>query len=201
MLIMNNINIKAFYFLLGIILLSSCRPDIPVPKPRGYFRIDMPEKAYQEFDSTGFPYSFSYPVYGKITQDEELVKRENSPYWININFPDFNASVYLSYKEITPEEPFAQLMEESYRLTYAHDIRADYIRSPDFITSKGVMGIYYNVGGNAASTYQFLLTDTVKNFVRGSLYFEVTPNVDSLKPSLEFLKKDIDHLIETFEFK
>jgi len=194
-------HIYKYIALFGIVVMASCRPDVPTPKPIGYYKIEMPEHAYQEFDSIGFPFSFSYPVYANITQDANLVKQEKAPYWINVYFPGFDATIYLSYKQISPKETLDNLIEESYKLTYAHDQRADYIKNPPFETKNGLYGVFFNVGGNAASTYQFFITDTVKNFVRGSLYFDVAPNVDSLKPSIDFLRKDMDVMIESFKFK
>ena len=196
---MNKVKI-AFIFTF-LVFLIACRPVVPIPKPLGYFKIDLPQHRYQNFDRPEFPYSFRYPLYGRITQDTQLVKDEHSPYWININFPDLDATIYLSYKQISDREPLSRLIDESYQLSYAHDIRADYIKTPQFITQNGLMGVFYNVGGNAASAYQFFITDTVNNFVRGSLYFNVTPNADSLQPSIEFLRQDIDTLIQSFRFQ
>lgn len=183
------------------LLLSSCRPVDPVPKPKGYFKIDLPEHQYQLFDRTGFPYQFEYPVYSYITQDTNLIKEAHSPYWINVEIPGLNAIIYLSYKSIDRENPLSRLVDESYKLSYAHDVKADYIKTPQFITPKGLMGVYYNVGGDAASAYQFFLTDTVQHFIRGALYFNVTPNADSLKPAMSFLQADMEHLVNTFQFK
>lgn len=183
------------------ILFFACRPSTPVPKPRGYYRIELPQHTYTTFDSTAFPFRFDYPVYGRITQDLHLNKEEHSPYWLNVEFPEMNAAIYISYKAITEAEPLDKLIEESFKLSYAHDIRADYIKTPPFKTANGLTGVSYNVGGNAASAYQFYITDNKKNFIRGALYFNVSPNADSLKPATEFLKKDMDHLIETIQFK
>jgi len=182
-------------------LFTSCRPDNPVPKRRGYPRYDFPEHAYRQFDSASFPFSFEYPVYGTLEQDVNLNKEENSPYWININFKDLNAAIYLSYKEIDNANPLDKLVEESYRLTEKHNVRADKIDAPPIKTSNGLKGVFYEVGGNAASAYQFFLTDENKHFIRGALYFNTTPNADSLLPANEFLKKDMEHLIETMKFK
>jgi gliding motility-associated lipoprotein GldD len=63
-----------------------------------------------------------------------------------------------------------------------------------------VYGILYDIKGDAASNTQFFLTDSTHNFIRGALYFEVHPNKDSLAPVLEFINKDLVHLIETFEW-
>src|ERR1700682_5875432 len=82
-------------FLLFALLLTACQQNY-VPKPRGYFRIGLPEKAYTEMDST-LPYSFSYPVYCKITPDTYA---PNEPAWINVEFPGLNGKLHLSYKKI-----------------------------------------------------------------------------------------------------
>lgn len=186
---------------LCLLCLSACRPSVPVPKPRAYYKIELPDRAYQAFNRDSFPYSFEFPAYAEVLQDQQLVEKEQSPYWVNVVFPDFNATIYLSYKSIGKEESLAKLMDESYRLSFAHDIRADYIQTPQFQTPQGLVGVLYEVGGDAASPYQFFLTDTTRHFIRGALYFNVTPNADSLAPVIGFLKKDMDHLIETFRFR
>jgi gliding motility-associated lipoprotein GldD len=75
------------------------------------------------------------------------------------------------------------------------------IKDSVFTTANGVSGIYFKVGGNAATARQFFMSDTARNFIRGALYFDTTPNADSLKPVQDFLQKDIEHLINTFRWK
>ncbi len=191
--------IVSAFFVLGF---AACRPKVSVPKPRAYFKIEMPQHAYQAFDSSFFPFRFEYPVYGTITQDAELAKREHSPYWINVYFKEWDATIYLSYKQISDSEPLSKLIDESYQLSNSHNVRADYIKNSDeFTTANGLGAVYYTVGGNAASAFQFYITDHQRHFLRGSLYFNVTPNADSLKPAQDFLKVDMEHLVQTLRFK
>lgn len=188
--------------IITLLCFMACRPAETVPKPKGYPKIELPkEHKYQQFTKVDFPFTFDYPIYGKITQDTGLVLQENAPYWINVTFPDWDATIYLSYKPINQQDPISKLINESYKLSYSHDIRADYIKTPAFETPNGLSGIYYHVGGNAASAYQFYLTDSVRNFLRGALYFNVAPNSDSLLPATEFLRKDLEHLVESLQFK
>jgi gliding motility-associated lipoprotein GldD len=185
----------------AVCFIASCRPDNPVPKRRGYPRYDFPEHAYRQFDSASFPFSFEYPVYGQLEQDQNLNKEEHSPYWINVTFKELNATIYLSYKDINSANPLDKLIEESYKLTQKHDVKADRIDAPPIVTRNGLKGVFYMVGGNAASAYQFFLTDETKHFIRGALYFNTTPNADSLMPANDFLKKDMEHLVETLQFR
>ncbi len=193
-------------YIISILIIMSmvsgaCRPGVYSPKPRGYFQTDFPEKVYQLFDSATYPFAFKYPVYGVITRDTNMNREEHQPYWINVDFPSLNATIFLSYKRISPAEPLDKLIAESYRMSYAHDVKADYIKSPEFETTNGLRGVVYAVGGNAASAYQFYATDNERHFMRGALYFNIAPNIDSLRPAIDFLKKDMDELIETLRFK
>lgn len=201
---MNNNNIKylSYSIVLTIgILFMGCRPYVPTPKPRGYFRVDFPEKAYQTFSNDSFPFTFDYPKYATITKDSNSLDDKENPYWLNVYIPNFDATIYLSYKKIDSKQSLETLVEESFKLSGKHDVKADYIKTPPIKTSKGNEGFLYIIGGNAASAYQFFLTDEKHSAMRGSLYFNVAPNADSLAPMYDFLKKDLDVLIESFEFK
>jgi gliding motility-associated lipoprotein GldD len=186
----------------SVIALNSCRPPVYTPKPIGYYRIDLPEHRYKKFENPEFPYSFEYPVYGyayKDTLTADSRKPENK-YWMNIDFPQWAGRIYLSYKRIDTKDNIGKLLEDTHEMSYYHTKKADYINPKDFTNENGVAVITFSVGGNAASAYQFIATDTSKHFIRGSLYFDVTPNADSLKPVNELLKEDIDHLISTLKW-
>ncbi|TXH60386.1 MAG: hypothetical protein E6Q89_00940 [Bacteroidia bacterium] len=190
-----------FFILLGTVL-SSCRPDTYTPKPRGYFNVSLPEHKYRLFDAPGYPYQFEYPTYAEVTKDTLFLgKKPENPYWIYIDFPSIGGKFYISYKAISPQQPLSKLMEDAHELSFSvHSKRADYISDQPF--QKGdVYGILYNAGGNAASAYQFIATDSSTHFLRGALYFDVTPNADSLKLSNEFLKEDMKHLLETLKWR
>ena len=188
--------------LLLLLCLSACGTDPYTPKNRGYYHIDLPQHQYTAFNDPTFPYSFEVPTYAHIVRDTNYfnAKPEN-PYWINVNFPELNATIFLSYKQIGPTQPLRQLLEDAHAMSYFHDKKADYINDTSFTTAHGIMGVMYSVGGNAASSYQFFATDTTTHFLRGSLYFDVTPNADSLAPVNTFLKKDIEHLIGTLQWR
>ena len=177
------------------IILSGCKRKY-TPKPRGYFRIDLPEKKYKQLDSI-FPYTFKYPTYTKIVNDKE---RNAEKYWINIEYPDLKGKIHISYKEV--HNNINQILEDTRKLVYKHTIKADAINEIRFSKpEKKVYGILYEIEGNAASSVQFFVTDSTKHYLRGALYFNTEPNKDSLAPVLDFVKKDINVLIESFEWK
>lgn len=190
-------NLKKNIFILFIIVLVTSCNDSYIPKPREYFRISFPERGYQLYDTT-CPYQFKYPKYAVIKPDKSY---KSEPCWINIIFPEFKASLHLSYKDVTKNE-LNNLLEDSRTLAYKHTIKADAIGEQLYINdSLNVYGLLYQIKGNAASSIQFYVTDSVRNFLRGSLYFNTHPNKDSLAPVIEFLNTDIQMLIESLEWK
>ena len=185
----------SYLFALILILTFSCTQEY-IPKPHGYFRIDFQEKTYHQFDSIALPYSFDIPGYSKIVPDND---RFAEPYWINLKIPAHKAEVHISYKKV--QNNLAKLMEDSRILAYKHSIKADAINERIFVNSqKKVYGTIYQIDGNAASPLQFYLTDSTQNFLRGALYIREVPNIDSLRPVIDFLTPDIIRLIETTEW-
>jgi len=186
-------SIVCFFFL-------SCN-SVYTPKRRGYFKIDFPKHEYRVFDQPGFPYTFEYPVYANVLKDSSFFDTvPENPYWINVDFPRFNGRIYISYKAIGPNK-FEKLREDAFKMTFKHSLKASSIDQTVIQTPNGVGGIYFNVGGNAATANQFFLTDTTRNFLRGALYFDAAPNEDSLGIVNQFLERDMQHLINTFKWR
>ncbi|MBM3445453.1 MAG: hypothetical protein FJX88_02875 [Bacteroidetes bacterium] len=207
--------INIIYILFIFLLAVSCNSAF-TPKPKGYFKIDFPQRGYQTFSEPGFPYSFEYPVYATVTK--EIDSSGQQPYWLNIEFKDFAGRIYLSYKSINgysvykvksgdvcrdslAKNSFERLRDEAFSLTYKHTIKASGIVDSFFNPAKGYAGMYFYVEGNAATSKQFFITDSVKHFLRGALYFDATPNQDSLGVVSEFLDADVKHLINTLKWK
>ena len=187
-------------FLLSICFLS-CNSDYTI-KPRGYFKIDFPEKSYQKFDEVSYPYSFEYPVYGSIAKDSLFFdEKAENPYWINIEFPRFNGKIYISYKKIGKNN-FDSLVNDAFTMSYKqHTYKASSIEPTQFTTPNNLSGVYFNLKGNTATANQFFITDSTRHFLRGALYFNAVPNGDSLRPVNAFLQKDLQHLINTLKWK
>jgi len=182
-------------FVIFLLLNISCNKDY-TPKPRGYFRISFQEKTYHKLDSLALPYTFDIPGYSKILPDHD---RLAEPSWINLEIPQHKAELHISYKKI--DNNLAKLTEDSRTLAYKHSIKADAINERIFVNpAKKVFGTIYLIDGNAASPLQFYLTDSTHNFLRGALYIREVPNIDSLRPVIEYLTPDVTRLIETTEW-
>lgn len=186
--------------LLVIGFLAACNSDYTI-KRRGYYKIDFPAHQYQSFDQPGYPYTFEYPVYARVIKDTSFFEgKPENDYWINIEFPRFNGKIYISYKEIGKND-FNKLVNDAFEMTYKHTSKATEITDSAIRTPKGISGLFFNVGGNAATAKQFFVTDSVKHFLRGALYFDATPNEDSLGIVYDFLQTDMKHLINSLQWK
>jgi len=192
--------LKTFLILGSLFLVSSCCEDdddeVYIPKPKGYPRIYFENKTYRLYDSI-CPYSFEIPTYAFIDNDTHLGA---DPCWLNVNFPRYGAKIHLSYKIITNN--LDTILDQSREFAIKHQVKSTGIDETIIIRdSAKVYGLVYDISGNTASNIQFYLTDSTHNFMRGALYFNSVPNIDSLKVVVDFLRKDIVHMIQTFEWK
>lgn len=190
---------RLFCLLIILAGIHSCNSDYTI-RQRGYFKIDLPEHEYQSFNMEGYPYTFEYPVYAKVIRDTTFFEDvPENPYWINLDFPGLNGRIYISYKDMKTND-FDKLVADAFKLTYKHTTKATAITDSLMKTPEGLTGVFFRVGGNAATARQFFLTDTTTHFIRGALYFDATPNADSLGVVNDFLEEDMNHLINTLKF-
>ncbi len=179
--------------------IAGCKPDYS-PKPRAYFRIDLPTKQYQHL-TEGYPYSFDYPVYARINQYQGQWKNtDTADYWINVEIPQFRSRLHLTYK--TVRNNLKDLIEDAHSYAYKHSVKADAIIQSEFSNREArVYSVLFDIKGNTASSVQFYATDSIRHFLRGALYFDCEPNKDSLAPVKDFLRADIEKMIETLNWR
>ena len=199
----NSFQFSVFSFQMYVILLFSCSVTLfscqqnYVPKPSSYFRIDFPEREYKSYAGE-CPFDFEYPVYGVLERDEG---RNAEPCWYNIKFPRHKATIHLTYREI--DDNFDNFIEDNWKIIYSRiALRADAVSPREYTDDDlNVHGMLFDIHGDAASSVQFYVTDSVRHFLRGSLYFSVRPNADSLAPAVAFFRQDIIHLMESIKWK
>jgi len=182
-----------------LFIVSSCGDDddeIIAPKPRGYYRLQFPEKIYVTYDSA-CPFTFQMPVYSKMENDKNYLAE---PCWLNMQFHSFNGTLHLTYKPV--KNNIEDYIKDSYTLSSKHHVKASGVKEQIVMrNSSKVYGLIYDIEGNTATSFQFFLTDSTKHFMHGALYFNAVPNTDSISPVIDFLKKDIYNMINTLEWK
>lgn len=189
--------IGSYIIICCLLLLGTACNKTHAPKPIGYFRLFLPEKEYVELDGD-YPFSCLIPAYSKILIIPDTISDAE---WYNLQMENLDATIHLSYHKMLL--PLGQYIEDARRLAYNHMQKASAINySVVMKPEDNVYGLYINIEGNDAATpFQFYLTDSVNNFLRGALYFDHVPNNDSVAPIIDFIKKDIDVFVESFEWK
>lgn len=170
--------------------LCSCKKDV-LPKPSSHLRLDYPVAEYATFENS-CPFTFSMNSDATIKGEKEC--------GFTISYPKMKATVFLTYKTVNGD--IDKLLKDAQRLTYEHVIKADDITEQTYINKeKKVYGMFYNVSGNAATNAQFYATDSIKHFVTGSVYFYAKPNFDSIMPASDYIKNDMQTLMESLKWK
>lgn len=177
-------------------LLIACSGDKFIPKPPTYLKLDLPDHAYNSFKEQNCNYSFEL---AKLYEIKQVTSEGKLTCHKNIYLGPLNGVMHFSY--ITMEKPLAEYINFAINKVDEHKIKATAIEDTSFINSKTkVYGTLFELQGDVASPYQFYLTDSVSRFVSGVVYFNMTPNYDSLKPTLDYLKVDLYKMIETFKW-
>lgn len=188
---------RAIICLVLVIVCMSCGSD-PIPKPKAYLRLDYPKPEYV-ITETILPFTFEKNMLA--TDISEIkISRDGNTHGIDLEYPSIKGTVYLTYKAV--KEDINVYLLDAQNITQKHTQRADEIVEQPFAdASNKVYGMFYEVGGNAASQSQFYVTDSINHFVTGSLYFYAKPNYDSILPAAEYLKNDIRRIMETIRWK
>jgi gliding motility-associated lipoprotein GldD len=175
---------------LFLLLLVSCKEDT-LPKPSSQLRLDYPVAEYAFFEN-------HCPM--KFEMNNDALIKEDGACGFSISYPKMKATIYLTYKGVHGD--IDSLLKDAQNLTYKHVIKADdIVEQPYLNPERKVYGMFYRVGGNAATNAQFYVTDSLHHFVTGSVYFYTKPNYDSIMPAADYIRNDMQHLMETIKWK
>ncbi|MBT1703055.1 gliding motility lipoprotein GldD [Fulvivirgaceae bacterium PWU20] len=189
---------SAFCFLLfAFSFLTACEQNY-LPKPLGYNRLELPSPEYRSLPDT-LPYTFEYSKHARLLDDTTAISER---YWIEIFYPHIKSNVHITYKKLNNNEKLLQeFIKDAYTLTAKHQIKAYAIDEVIATTPSGKTAVIAELQGDVPSQFQFTITDSVDNFLRGALYFNTQVNNDSLAPAIDYMKKDLMHMINTLQWK
>ena len=167
-----------------------------LPKPKGYNRLDIPAHQYQPLPDT-LPFKFEYSKHARLLDDTTWISER---YWVELYYPRFKGDIHITYKRLKSKETLKELIDDSYFLTSKHQVKAYAIDDIIMRTPSGMVASIAELEGEVPSQFQFYVTDSTENFLRGALYFNTKVSNDSLAPAIAFIKKDIIHLLNTLEW-
>jgi gliding motility-associated lipoprotein GldD len=185
-----------------MILLSNCRKKADsgdfVPKPKGYNRIDLSDTKYQQM-TEDHPFSFQYSTQAVLKPD---TVRWAEPHWMYVYYPNLKAMIQLTYKPLGDDKnKLMKLIDDAHKLAAKHGQKAYSIQDLVMKTPSGKSAMLMELEGEVPTYLQFYTTDSTKHYMRGALYFNTALKSDSLAPVIEYLKKDVIHLLNTLEWK
>lgn len=180
-----------------LIVASSCERDY-LPKPLGYNRLELPTPEYVSLPDT-LPYDFEYSKHATLLPDTSYVRGK---FWIEINYPAIKSNIHITYQPLNGSEKLLrEFMDDSYTLTAKHQIKAYAINEVISVTPSGKTAVIAELEGEVPSQFQFTITDSTRNFIRGALYFNTRVQNDSLAPAIEYMKRDMMQIINTLEWR
>ena len=179
---------RVSFCLIWFVLLGSCNTTYK-PKPRGFNYITFPEKNYKKLNVKDV-YLFQKNTLANHYFDLNLP-------WVTIKYKKLKAEILITYKEIQTESDLNTFIEESYKLIGRHQIKAESILERKVVTSKKKQAIIFEIKGAVASPYQFITTDSTKNFLRAALYLDMPIENDSISPVINYLKEDVNQILNT----
>ncbi|MBO4646501.1 MAG: hypothetical protein J5642_08305 [Bacteroidales bacterium] len=187
-------------FLIGITACSK-QEEVPQPKQRGYFRIDLPEHSYQQFDTSALPFTFKYSKNSEYFIDPKA----DTAIWLLIKYPQLNATLEMTYRPVAHAQQLHQLMMQDKSFVELHYSKASSIANTDMQeigVKENVSGLFTDIyGKDVACPFHYYLTDMDKHYLRGTLYFYFTPNNDSVQPVIDYIREDVITLAQSFEWK
>ena len=187
---------KRFFPLAFLVFLCLGCESNWLPKPPGYNRIELPRHEYQRLEQ-GYPYQLDFSTHSRVEADSfNLGEKE----WINLNYKEFGAKVHLTYKKIDQSTDFKTLSNDAFNLTAKHQIKAYGIEEAILLTPNGYVAVVAELSGEVPTQFQFFVTDSTSNFLRGAVYFNSALKNDSLAPIIEYIKLDMAHLINSVNF-
>jgi gliding motility-associated lipoprotein GldD len=190
------------FLIILFVLVFSCRKKADsgdfVPKPKGYNRIDLSETKYQQM-TENHPFSFQYSTQAVLKPD---TVRWAEPHWMYVYYPNLKAMIQLTYKPLGGDKnKLMKLIDDAHKLAAKHGQKAYSIQDLVLKTPSGKSAMLMELEGEVPTYLQFYTTDSTKHYMRGALYFNTALKSDSLAPVIEYLKKDVIHLLNTLEWK
>jgi gliding motility-associated lipoprotein GldD len=179
------------------LFLNACTTHFQ-PKPKGYNRLILPEEKYLTSPDS-LPYQFEYSTAAKLLRDTSWI---NERHWVEIYYPTLKANIHITYKKVENHDALLkEFLDDAYKLTSKQQIKAYGIDEVKVKTPSGKTALIAEISGEVPSQFQFTMTDSSRNFLRGALYFNTRVQNDSLAPAIDFMKKEVMHLINTLEWK
>jgi len=175
-------------------LLLGCVAD-PRPRPYGFPRMELPAHKYQTFQNDGCPFTFDYPVYGQLEAE-----RIDSCFF-NIYFPRFGCRWHVTGRIFEPQKKidYNHTYEDFRELVYKHTQKGSIYESR--LRTEHGQGVMYELYGEVPTSAEFYFSDSTSYALTTSFYFDTAVRNDSLRPLIDYMKTDLQHMVSSLRWK
>lgn len=173
------------------LLLSECNSNdyIATPRPTAYPRIALHDSS---FTAVALP-RISLQV--STSAIASLHEKENAT-WIDINYPNYNATIHATYTPVDNTTLNATLANRSERI--ALDLGDTTFENISINNPDGTSANIYATRNNMVTPLMFLATDHKSWILSGAVAFDGTStiNYDSVAPIVNTLQRDLIHTLQ-----
>ena len=165
-----------------------------LPKQRAFLRIEFKEPYYSIYEEIDTPFNFYYN-----SNSTDLDQIGNNQFLFD--YSDINLSLNLSFHNIKSSHDLEKKLGDFSLILDTHTKKSNGVILREYDNdNRRIFGKLYEIKGDVASPVQFYLTDSLSNFINGSVNLKFKSNYDSIFPSIQYVKNDILVLFESINW-
>ena len=181
---------------LSLIFCECSNSDVAItPRRKAYPRINTHDSSFVAIANA--PIHFEMSKTASITLDSAKTDLQNPAHWINIYYKPYNATIYCTFTQVDSTTIDKVIDSRSERMAlnagaYMSELieltNANKFYSQILITEQ-----------SEVTPIQFLSTNDRNWVVSGALYIDKNSNIDSIRPVIDVIKRDIIHSLKTID--
>ena len=185
---------KIISLVLGFLTTFYSCIDSNLPKQSAFLRIEFKEPFYSIHEEIDTPFNFYYN-----SNSTDLDQIGNNQF--QFDYRDLKLSLNLSFYNIKTSQDFEKKVRDFSVILDTHTKKSNGVILREYDNNnRRIFGKLYEIKGDVASPIQFYLTDSISNFISGSVNLKFKSNYDSIYPSIQYVKNDILVLFESINW-
>lgn len=183
-------------FLFGLLLFHfSCDETSYLPREKAFLRLEFEKPMYDtfssEFSKLNFIFNNAYASF-EIVSDKKTVLR----------YKDIKIDIVLIDIQLENTSSIEESLQNFYMFLEPHRKKSNQISVKEFVSADNKrFAKVFEMRGPVASPLQFYVTDSINNFLFGSMNLTEKSDYDSIYPSIMYVKNDIFSIIESVNWE
>jgi gliding motility-associated lipoprotein GldD len=167
--------------------------EVIIPRRKAFPRINTHDSTFVAIKNT--PVHFEISKAASITLDSTKTDLDIPSQWINIYYKPYKATIHCTFTQVDSTTINQVIDNRSERMSL--NIGSLTTELIELTNANNFYSQILTTEQCEVTPIQFLSTDDCNWVVSGALYFEQTNNVDSIRPVIDVIKRDIIHSLKT----